>query len=213
MDLANANFDPATNSTTSMRSKDPRKTSNNLNNNNNNSGVLSSMCSHCGGSSNKEAANNLILVQDVISIKSYLQKLRRILHDSDESNVIIADESIRSPSAIFDKITRENGRNKSTEDEINDLKKQIAILTQQNHDKDHMIANLQSQLEFSKESTVVQSSPLLRSQENFELPIRNHPGRKNGATQTDRVKVLSVSSDSGSNRSHSSSPAGAHGEA
>ena len=32
---------------------------------------------------------------------------------------------------LQDKITRENGRNKSTEDEINDLKKQIAILTQQ----------------------------------------------------------------------------------
>ena len=38
------------------------------------------MCSNCGNNSNKEA-NNLVLIQDVISIKSYLQKLRRILHD------------------------------------------------------------------------------------------------------------------------------------
>ena len=30
-----------------------------------------------------------------------------------------------------DKISRENGRNKNTEDEINDLKKQVALLSQQ----------------------------------------------------------------------------------
>merc|ERR1711988_956474 len=42
---------------------------------------------------------------------------------------------------------------------------------------------------------------------------RFEPAKKNGATQTERVKVMSASSDSGSgygssNRSHSSSPAG-----
>ena len=30
-----------------------------------------------------------------------------------------------------DKISRENGRNKNTEDEINDLKKQVALLSRQ----------------------------------------------------------------------------------
>ena len=41
------------------------------------------MCSQCGGNNinNKEAPNNIVTIQDVISIKSYLQKLRRILHD------------------------------------------------------------------------------------------------------------------------------------
>ena len=38
------------------------------------------MCSQCGGNNNKDVAN-VQLIQDVISIKSYLQKLRRILHE------------------------------------------------------------------------------------------------------------------------------------
>ena len=46
-----------------------------------NSGLVSMMCSNCGGTNSNKDANNLVLIQDVISIKSYLQKLRRILHD------------------------------------------------------------------------------------------------------------------------------------
>ena len=38
------------------------------------------MCSQCGGNNNKDPVN-LQLIQDVISIKSYVQKLRRILHE------------------------------------------------------------------------------------------------------------------------------------
>jgi len=157
-----------------------------------NSGIVSTMCSHCGGNNSNKDANNLLLIQDVISIKSYLQKLRRILHDSDESSNIITDDQIKCPqSAIFDKITRENGRNKSTEDEINDLKKQVALLTQQNVDKDRKIESLHCQLD------------------ELKFPAKITLAQKNGATQTERVKVFSVSSDSSSsNRSHSSSPAG-----
>ena len=47
------------------------------------------MCSHCGvGNNSNKDANNLLLIQDVISIKSYLQKLRRILHDVSSFYVI-----------------------------------------------------------------------------------------------------------------------------
>lgn len=187
LDLVNANLE--INSTTApMRNRENKKKEDiKLSN----IGVGSTMCSNCGNNSNKEA-NNLVLIQDVISIKSYLQKLRRILHDSEESSNVIKDESIKgSPSTIFDKISRENGRNKNTEDEINDLKKQVALLSQQNVEKDHQIESLYNQLD------------------EFKFPAKIELEQKNGATQTERVKIFSVNSDSGSsNRSHSSSPAG-----
>jgi len=196
LDLVNANLE--INSTTApMRNRENKKKEdiNKLSN----SGVASIMCSHCGGgggnNSNKDA-NNLILIQDVISIKSYLQKLRRILHDSDESSMIITDEPIKCPTlTIFDKISRENGRNKSTEDEINDLKKQVALLSQQNAEKDNKIESLHRQLN------------------EYQFPAKTNLDQKNGATQTEKVKIFSVNSDSSSsNRSHSSSPAGLNGE-
>jgi len=193
LDLVNANLE--INSTTApMRNREKKKEDIKLSN----GGVVSMMCSHCGGGNNSNKdANNLILIQDVISIKSYLQKLRRILHDSDESSMLISDEPIKCPSStIFDKISRENGRNKSTEDEINDLKKQVALLSQQNADKDHTIESLHCQLD------------------EFQFTAKIKLAQKDGATQTERVKVFSVNSDSSSsNRSHSSSPAGAHEEA
>jgi len=174
------------------------------------------MCSQCGGNNinNKEAPNNVQLIQDVISIKSYLQKLRRILHDheDDATPMIISEEQLKSPPPITttildNKISRENGKNKTSEDEINDLKKQLALLTQQNIEKDRKIASLQRQLDCK---TLV-TSPLREN--NNRLIDRLEPAKKNGATQTERVKVMSASSDSGSgygssNRSHSSSPAG-----
>merc|ERR1712223_594214 len=193
LDLVNANLE--INSTTApMRNRDNKKKEETKLGN---SGLVSMMCSNCGGTNSNKDANNLVLIQDVISIKSYLQKLRRILHDSDESSNIITDDPIKCPSStIFAKISRENGRNKSTEDEINDLKKQVALLTQQNVEKDRKIESLHCQLD------------------EFKFPAKITLAQKNGATQTERVKVFSVSSDSSSsNRSHSSSPAGAQEEA
>merc|ERR1711953_323552 len=181
------------------------------------------MCSQCGGNNinNKEAPNNIVTIQDVISIKSYLQKLRRILHDheDDATPMIISEEQLlKSPpnnpmintTTILDKkISRENGKNKTSEDELNDLKKQLAYVTQQNIEKDCQIASLQRQLDCK---TMV-TSPLRENNNRLGLIDRFEPAMKNGAPQTERVKVMSASSDSGSgygssNRSHSSSPAG-----
>jgi len=189
LDLVNANLE--INSTTApMRNREIKKKEDiKLNN----GGLVSTMCSNCGGNNNSNKdANNLLLIHDVISIKSYLQKLRRILHDSEESSMIITDEPIKSSASnICDTISRENGRNRNTEDEINDLKKQVALLSQQNIEKDHKIKSLHHQLD------------------EFSFQVKNPSEQKNGATQTDRVKIFSVNSDSSSsNRSHSSSPAG-----
>jgi len=152
------------------------------------------MCSQCGGNNNKDPVN-LQLIQDVISIKSYVQKLRRILHEPDDSQLIISDETSKIKNA------KENQRNgKTSEDEINDLKKQLAILTQQNIEKDQQISSLQRQLD----SQTLDSSSTSNTRENsFEFPAKS---KINGATQTERVKILSVSESA--SRSHSSSPAG-----
>merc|ERR1711879_26743 len=166
------------------------------------------MCSQCGGN-NKESTPNVQLIQDVISIKSYLMKLRRILHDHEDEipQMIISEDQMKNPlNTISDnKVARENGKNKTSEDEINDLKKQLSLLAQQNVEKDRKIAGLQRQLDCK---TLV-TSPL-RDNNNRAPSVDNFkPVMKNGATQTERVKVMSVSSDSGSsNRSHSTSPAG-----
>ena len=61
----------------------------------------------------------------------------------------------------------------------------------QNVEKDHQIESLYNQLD------------------EFKFTAKIELAQKNGATQTERVKIFSVNSDSGSsNRSHSSSPAG-----
>merc|ERR1712008_431248 len=61
----------------------------------------------------------------------------------------------------------------------------------QNDEKDHQIESLYNQLD------------------EFKFNAKIELAQKNGATQTERVKIFSVNSDSGSsNRSHSSSPAG-----
>ena len=71
---------------------------------------------------------------------------------------------------------------------------QIAVMfyiSFQNVEKDHQIESLYNQLD------------------EFKFPAKIELEQKNGATQTERVKIFSVNSDSGSsNRSHSSSPAG-----
>jgi hypothetical protein len=155
------------------------------------------MCSQCGGNNNKDAIN-LQMIQDVISIKSYLQKLRRILHEpGDDSPLIITDEASRT-SVTNLKNTKENQRHKTSEDEINDLKKQLSILAQQNIEKDRKIATLQRQLD----SQMIISSP---TREHLEILAKS---TTNGATQTERVKILSSSEST--SRSHSSSPAGTH---
>merc|ERR1719273_717119 len=136
------------------------------------------------------------MLQDVISIKSYLQKLRRILHEpGDDSPLIITDEASRT-SVTNLKNTKENQRHKTSEDEINDLKKQLSILAQQNIEKDRKIATLQRQLD----SQMIISSP---TREHLEILAKS---TTNGATQTERVKILSSSEST--SRSHSSSPAG-----
>ena len=55
------------------------------------------MCSQCGGNNNKDVAN-VQLIQDVISIKSYLQKLRRILHEVITRNFF---KNLQQASKIF----------------------------------------------------------------------------------------------------------------
>ena len=106
---------------------------------------------------------------------------------------------------------KRNGKNKTSEDELNDLKKQLAHVTQQvrnasclfygslirkqlffqwlqNIEKDRQIASLQRQLDCK---TLVTSPSRLRENNNRLdlIDSRFEPAKKNGATQTERVSL------------------------
>ncbi|XP_059097875.1 uncharacterized protein LOC131892128 isoform X2 [Tigriopus californicus] len=123
-----------------------------------------------GGCRCREVMN---LSQDIMSIKTYLHKLRRILQEADTSTPGIKSDLFRghgSFDASFSSQLSSITGVQSHEDEMNDLKREVAYLQQQNVEKDRMIKQLQRHLD-------VQSSP-----RRTPSPVKMN----NAATQTER---------------------------
>eukprot|EP00095_Tigriopus_kingsejongensis_P002362 snap_masked-scaffold579_size130606-processed-gene-0.4 protein:Tk02362 transcript:snap_masked-scaffold579_size130606-processed-gene-0.4-mRNA-1 annotation:"dentin sialophosphoprotein isoform x3" len=162
----------------------------------NQSGASTGRGFHIWKRSNKERSNSLSsedsnssshvcrcrevmnLSQDIVSIKTYLHKLRRILQEADTSTPGLKSELLNG-HGFFE----ENGFNASLSsqmsslsgvqshaDEINDLRRQLVYLQQQNVEKDRTIKQLQRQLDFHP-SPMRTPSPLVTN---------------NAATQTER---------------------------
>ena len=162
----------------------------------------------------KEFMASQHIQQDMVSIKTYLHRLRRILQDAETATLNSQNVSSEEKMSQRRQKTRSNfldmptnirntqlqslsdelqfsRQTSSSLDEMTDLRRQLVLLQQQGEDKDRTIRQLQRQLEAAnadrnrrQSSNNGVDSSSLQSQ-----AVNGHAASSNVATQTDRVRL------------------------